>query len=147
MKEGLCAMKKWFQNVGENARRLMQGRYGSDELSRFLSYVSLILVILSLFPKLRFFYVFAVLLLFCSFFRSYSKNTYKRQSELNMFLQVKSRFTQNTSLAWRRWRDRKTNRYYTCPSCRTVVRIPYPGRGKKVAIHCPRCGQRFERKT
>ena len=43
-----------------------------------------------------------------------------------------------------RLKDRQ-NRYYTCPRCRQTVRVP---RGKgKIAITCPRCKERFIKKT
>jgi len=147
MKRRSGRMKKWFQGLGDKMRGSMQGRYGSDELSRFLSYVSLVLLILSLIPKLRFFYASAVLVLFWSFFRSFSKNTDRRQEELEQFRKMKSDAVKKAALCRDRWRDRKTHRYYTCPSCRAVVRIAYPGRGKRIAVHCPKCGNWFERKT
>ena len=43
-----------------------------------------------------------------------------------------------------RLRDRQ-NRYFTCPRCRQVVRVP---RGKgRINIRCPKCGEQFVRKT
>ena len=43
-----------------------------------------------------------------------------------------------------RLRDRQ-NRYFTCPRCRQVVRVP---RGKgRINIRCPKCGEQFIKKT
>ena len=62
-----------------------------------------------------------------------SRNTYRRYQENRKFLQF---FT--------RLKDRQ-NRYFDCPKCRQLVRVP---RGKgKIAITCPRCKEKFIRKT
>jgi ribosomal protein L37AE/L43A len=43
-----------------------------------------------------------------------------------------------------RIKDRR-NRYFECPRCRQIVRVP---RGKgKIAITCPKCKERFIKKT
>lgn len=64
--------------------------------------------------------------------RALSRNTYKRYQENRKFLQF---FT--------RLKDRQ-NRYFDCPKCRQLVRVP---RGKgKIAITCPRCKEKFIRK-
>ena len=42
------------------------------------------------------------------------------------------------------FRDRQ-NRYFICPRCRQTVRVPrHKG---KIAITCPKCKERFERRT
>ena len=65
--------------------------------------------------------------------RTLSRNTYRRYQENRKFLQF---FT--------RLKDRQ-NRYFDCPKCRQLVRVP---RGKgKIAITCPRCKEKFIRKT
>ena len=47
-------------------------------------------------------------------------------------------------LAGERIRDRK-HRYFTCPRCHQTVRVP---RGKgKIAITCPKCKEKFTKKT
>ena len=39
----------------------------------------------------------------------------------------------------------RQNRYYGCPSCGQTVRVPR--KKGRISIKCPRCGQRFEKKT
>ena len=39
----------------------------------------------------------------------------------------------------------RKNRYYKCPKCKQLVRVP---RGKgKISITCPRCKEKFVKKT
>ena len=72
-------------------------------------------------------------LVFWAVFRTFSRNTYKRYEENRKFRQFFDRL-----------KDRE-HRYYTCPKCHQSVRVP---RGKgKIAITCPRCRERFVRKT
>ena len=72
-------------------------------------------------------------LLILSLFRCFSRNTYKRYQENRKYLMLVQRF-----------KDRE-HRYYDCPRCRQQVRVP---RGKgKIAISCPRCKEKFIRKT
>ena len=123
-----------FRRLGERFRVFMYGRYGTDKLNFLLLCIGLILSILSsLIEDLAFLVIFSYALLFWSIFRMFSRNIAARQREAAAYNRFKKYFT-----------DRK-NRYYACPSCGQTVRVP---RGKgRISIKCPRCGQRFEKKT
>ena len=124
----------------------MYGRYGSDELNIGLLVtaviVSLLHSILTLFlggsqvyvmiisPLL---YLLILGLLGYNLFRTFSRNIYARQKENRWFRQ-----------GWTRLKDRK-NRYFRCPKCRQTVRVP-KGKGR-ISIRCPKCGEKFIRKT
>ena len=115
----------------------MSGRYGSDRLNMVILISGLVACILSsLFRNLTvrtIFWALSYALMFWAIFRCLSKNTYKRYQENRQFLMIFDRL-----------KDRQ-NRYYTCPKCRQTVRVP---RGKgKIAITCPRCKERFIKKT
>ena len=72
-------------------------------------------------------------LMFWALFRVFSRNTYARYEENRKFLRFFDQL-----------KDR-THRYFSCPKCRQTVRVP---RGKgKIAITCPRCKERFIKKT
>ena len=72
-------------------------------------------------------------LMIWAIWRTLSRNTYKRYQENRKFLQLVGRA-----------KDRN-NRYFDCPKCRQMVRVP---RGKgKISITCPRCHEKFIRKT
>ena len=135
-----------FRRFGESFRRFMYGRYGSDELNIALLIaavaVSLINSILSMLLRTSLVYgrivspiLYALMLglLGFSLFRTFSRNIYARQKENRWFRQ-----------RWQRLRDRN-NRYYRCPKCRQTVRVP-KGKGK-ISIRCPKCGEKFIRKT
>ena len=67
-----------------------------------------------------------------SMFRMYSRNIEARRRENAAFLRFFSRLTD------------KQYRYFRCPGCRQVVRVP---RGKgKINIRCPKCSRQFIKK-
>ena len=124
----------------------MYGRYGSDQLNVAILVaavlVSLTNSILTVFLRESAVYsgivapILSVIvygLLIYSFFRMFSRNIYKRQRENRRFTQL-----------WMRLKDRN-NRYFRCPNCKQTVRVPR-GRGK-ICIRCPKCGEKFTKKT
>lgn len=128
-----------FHKLGDALRRFMYGRYGTDQLNQTLFLASLALLLLGwlggkfLAPWLQIFTLLADLGLIWSIVRMYSRNIEKRRRENAAYLRFLSAC-----------RDRE-HRYYKCPRCRQAVRVPR-GRGR-INIRCPKCGERFIRKT
>ena len=121
----------------------MYGRYGFDELSKFLSITAFVLVLLSAFvPILN---PLALALLIWSMVRTYSRNTMKRQKERDSYLRFIGKIKQFFKLRKNMWRDRKTHRYYKCPGCKAYLRVP-KGKGK-IEISCPKCKNKITRTT
>ena len=123
-----------FRRLGDGFRRFMYGRYGSDKLNFLLLCCGLVLSVLSTFVEnLWFLIFFSYALLIWAIFRMFSRNIAARQREASAYNRFKKFFT-----------DRQ-NRYYACPSCGQTVRVPR--KKGRINIKCPRCGQRFEKKT
>lgn len=131
----------WFRRfsagLASGIQRFMYGRYGHDKFNRVILTTGLAMMLLTLINPLWLLdfvlTVGAYALLFWSLFRSFSRNHYKRYQENRRFL-----------LMMDRAKD-KNNRYFDCPKCRQTVRVP---RGKgKIAITCPKCREKFVRKT
>ena len=135
-----------FRRIGDSIRRFMYGRYGSDELNVALLIVSVVLSLLNtllslflhnsrifsyiIYPLLHLLVLVSIALCMC---RALSRNIYKRRQENKHFRVLRSRLT-----------DRH-NRYFRCPKCKQTVRVP-KNRGK-INIRCPKCGEKFIRKT
>ena len=130
-------LRQFSTKTAYSLRRFMEGRYGSDKLNSAILGAALVMVILALFirsalPNLIL-HGISYALMFWSIFRSLSRNTYKRYQENRKFLKCVDRI-----------RDRD-HRYFDCPKCQQTVRVP---RGKgKIAITCPRCREKFVKKT
>lgn len=128
--------------------RFMYGRYGVDELSKFLSYACIALIFLSIFFKdtLRFvLFLPAITGIIYSYYRIFSKNYSKRRQENAKYLGLKNRFDNWRRLRSDMWKQRKEYRFFKCPSCRAVLRVP-KGKGK-IRIVCKKCGSAFEKKS
>lgn len=130
-------IRQLFQRLNYGLRNFMAGRYGTDKLNMVILMAGLAVCLVS--PFIHSVKVNLLLtavsyaLMFWAVFRSFSRNTYKRYQENRKFLQFFDRL-----------KDRE-HRYYDCPKCRQVVRVP---RGKgKIAITCPKCRERFVKKT
>ena len=117
--------------------RFMMGRYGTDKLNHMLLWIATADILLSLFlpsglPTLVS-VLCAYILMGIVIFRSLSRNTYQRHKEnrryLNLLEQIKDR----------------EHKYFACPKCKQSVRVP-KGKGK-IAITCPKCREKFVKKT
>lgn len=128
--------------------QFMYGRRGMDEFSRFLLIAVLVLIVISWLTAgfLRSILGLAevVGLVYC-YYRILSRDIYRRQRENAWYLQKRA-----AALAWfrtlkDRWQQRKEYRFFRCPSCHALLRVP-KGKGKLI-LTCRKCGNRFERKT
>ncbi len=134
--------RSMLQRFSESMRRFLYGRNRVDQLNIFLLVAALVLSVLSLILS-RFGPVCAIIglvvnlgsyvLLFWYIFRFLSRNLEQRALENRRFLTWKSRITD------------RNNRYYRCPNCKQTVRVP-KGRGK-ICIKCPKCSEKFIKKT
>ena len=131
----------WFRQFSAKLtaalRNFMAGRYGTDRLNMVILVSGLVASILSsLVGKAPFnliFWLLSYVLMIWAICRSLSRNTYKRYQENRKFMQFFDRL-----------KDRQ-HRYFDCPKCRQMVRVP---RGKgKISITCPRCREKFVKKT
>lgn len=132
----------------ERIAKFMAGRYGNDQLGRALLVVDVILLLLaSIFSKSLggLFTPLAVILLVFIYYRMLSRNIYKRQEENGKYLRFKYKITSKLKVLKERWVQRKEYKFFTCPSCRTTLRVPR-GRGK-IKIVCRKCGTSFVGKS
>ena len=118
-------------------RRFMQGRYGTDKLNMVILGAGLVISLVNMFLPFRSVSLILTLISYVflgiAMFRCLSRNTYKRYRENRRYL-----------LWLQRFKD-KEHRYFDCPRCRQQVRVP-KGKGK-INISCPKCGNKFMKKT
>ena len=123
--------------IAAGIRHFMMGRYGTDKLNMVILGSGLIASLVSMFihfaPVNLLLTAVSYALMGWAIFRTLSRNTYKRYQENRKYLMFMQRI-----------KDRD-HRYFDCPRCRQQVRVP---RGKgKIAISCPKCKEKFIRKT
>lgn len=129
----------------EKFRRFMAGRYGVDELSKFLNIVLLVLLVMSIFIRSGILYLLALGILIYSYFRMFSRNISKRYEENQKFVNFRYRNVVKWNNFKKRFAQRKEYRFYHCPQCKQTVRVPR-GRGK-ICITCPKCRTEFVKKS
>jgi len=132
-------------SMREKLIRFMQGRYGTDQFSRFLLGVALVMVVLSLFIRSGIWSILVFALIIYCYFRMFSRNIPKRYAENQKYLQMTAVFRRKWATFRRDMRERKTHHIYKCPGCGQKIRVPR-GRGK-IAIRCPKCNREFIRRS
>ena len=130
-------LRNFLWRLREGLRRFMIGRYGSDKLNMAILIAGVITWLVSMFVPVAAVKLLMMIayyfLMGLAVFRMLSRNTYKRYQENRKYLQFVEKL-----------KDRE-HRYYDCPRCRQQVRVP---RGKgKIAITCPKCREKFVKKT
>ena len=132
----------------QRTARFMAGRNGNDQFNFFLLIVDVALLLLASIFSRRLgglLYPLVLVLLGYSYFRMLSRNLYKRRTENENYLRLYGRAMSKLRLLKERWVQRRDYKFFTCPSCRAVMRVP-KGRGK-IKIVCRKCGSSFTGKS
>ena len=148
-------MKKTIkQRLQESSATFMYGRNGMDRLSQFMLNLSLLLLIVSaiLFSVVSrndvsatILQYPAVVLLVLGYFRAFSRNLVKRRNENQQYLKTVYPISNWFHSKRQRLIMRKNYKLFTCPSCKTTLRVP-KGKGL-VRLTCPKCHAKFEGKS
>lgn len=129
----------------EKFYRFMQGRYGTDELSKFLVGVGMALIILNFFTRNFMISLLFWICLIYSYFRMFSKNYSARYAENQKFLEIKNRLKYKWENHKKVSEQKKIYHIYSCPYCKQKIRIP-KGKGT-IIITCPKCKQEFGKRS
>nr|MBQ6242380.1 hypothetical protein [Lachnospiraceae bacterium] len=152
-------MGGFFNNLMMRFRRFMQGRYGVDNLSRFLMALAMLLWIVNIFFGFQntVLAIIVAVLLILVYIRMLSKNVQARYNENTRYLMLKNKVlgifrgkgsgsAKSGSGSGRGYTSADTgHKIFSCPACRQRVRVP-SGHGK-IEITCPKCGNHFKRRT
>ena len=132
-------------------RRFFSDRYGFDNLGFAVTVAALIVGIVSTFFNGIAGWVLRIvqsLLLIYVFVRALSRNHGARRRENAKYLRasasVRKFFRPISECLARHFGDR-AHKYFKCPGCRAVLRVPR-GHGK-ITVTCPKCGRRFDKRS
>ena len=126
----------------------MYGRYGVDQLSKFMLTVTLIFCVLSIFVPAQirsFVNTLVLLLIILTYFRMFSRNIYKRAAENEKYLKITRSWRKKYNTEKNIAKQKKYYKFFRCPRCKQRIRIP-KGHGR-IEIKCPKCNERFIRKS
>ncbi len=130
-------------NFKHKINNFFRGRYGYDELNRFLIIFYAILVILNLILRAYVINIIGFAILIILLFRILSKNYEKRRAENKKFMEITAPFR-----VWifnMRNSSKSEYKLFICPKCRQKVRVPN-GKGK-IQITCPKCRNEFVKRS
>ncbi len=128
-------------NFKERVYKFLQGRYGTDDLNRFLLAVLIISAVLQMLSGSYFLNILTLLITILIFFRCLSKNISARSAENRKYLTL----TEPLRLWFRNIRGKSDFKVYMCPECRQKLRVP-KGKGK-IEISCSKCGKKFIKRS
>ena len=126
----------------------MAGRNGNDQLNLFLYGVDAVLLITATIVRGqvgRWLYAAVLVLLGYIYFRMFSRNLPRRREENGKFLRLRYKVMAAFRVRKEKWVQRKDYKFFTCPSCKTTLRVPR-GHGK-IKIVCRKCGNSFTGKS
>ena len=129
----------------EKMARFMYGRYGNDQLNRFMLIISMILVVITLITGWDVFWFVGVVLITLVYLRMFSRKIQKRYAENQKYLSLTNPITGWFKLRIKHLKERKTHRFFACPACKQKVRVP-KGKGK-ICITCPKCKTQFQKRS
>lgn len=125
----------------DNVIRFMSGRYGNDQLGIAMLGLCMAMIIVNCFARSAILYALIMAVMLWSLYRSMSKKIYNRRRENEWFLGIVGRVRSFFNLQKRRFADRKTHVYRTCPNCKKTLRLPK--RKGKHTVCCPCCHSDF----
>ena len=122
----------------------MLERNGVDHLNKLLFRTAAVIAALNLL-LLRQIGSVPFLIAGYALFRTLSRNLPMRQAEDVLVLEKCRRVKAILSGAVQRAKQSRDYRFFSCPGCRSYLRVP---RGKgRIQVTCPRCGHRFDRRS
>ena len=125
-------------------RKLMYGRYGSDQLSLFLLVVYVLLILLSGLPHMGWLSWLALVVLVWDLFRHVFPPNRPPSGGKRPVLALAGPMIRWIKMRRTIHRD-KEHRYFKCPNCGQYLRVP---RGKgKITVTCRNCGASFEERS
>ena len=123
----------------------MMGRYGPDHLYVALFAVGITIGIFGRVLRWPFLVYAGYLPLGFAVYRFFSRNITKRRAENDRFLYFWAPVRYRLKNFKDRMKSSKTHRFFKCPNCKNMLRVP-KGKGK-IQITCPKCGERFEKRS
>lgn len=103
--------------------KFMDGRYGIDELYKFLLIICTILILLNTIIKSKIIDIIELIILIISTIRFLSKNKSKRQKENQIYIKIKNKIIKYYQYQKKRYQDHNTHIYRKCPKCKQKINI------------------------
>lgn len=127
-----------MKKLKDKINRFFQGRYGLDELGKFLIVINLITYILGIFLRSNLTLGISASCMIFLLYRIMSRQHWERSEENRKYMSY-------VKLWQLRYEHRKSARIYLCKRCGKYIRVP-KGNGK-IQVTCTSCGTKTIRWT
>ena len=140
----------FFQRLRNGLSRFMYGRNGADQLGLCIIWTAIVLDLISMLVKKNgiissIIGLATTVMVLWALFRVFSRNLEKRRAENAAFLQKIWLPIKRKLNSGKQQRMDTEHKYFTCPNCKTVCRVP-AGKGK-IVITCPKCRHEIRGKS
>ncbi len=130
-------LRTFFSNIGYRISQSLQGRNGMDTLAKYLFGACIVLLVINIFLNNFLISLLALACIVYSIFRCYSSNVSSRALENARFESWVRKPQAAAARTRTHWANRKTTKYFRCPSCKQSLSVP---RGKgTLRVTCPHC--------
>lgn len=117
----------------------MEGRHGVDSLSRDMFIAWFVIGFLNGFFRSLIVTLSALILPVVALLRVFSTNSVKRGIENRKYLDIRKKAADFFKLSSRKFKERKTHKYYKCSNCSAQLRVRRE-KGEHTLV-CPKCGK------
>lgn len=120
-------------------QKFMTGRYGPDDLYKFLLKIYILLFIIDLFINSNILIILELIIVLIMSYRLLSKNIYTRQKENKTYLNLKNKVLKPFNNIKRNFKDRDYHVYKKCKKCKSTLKLPLPSKRGIQHVKCPKC--------
>ena len=128
----------------DKLRRFMIGRYGIDDLYKFLLRLYLVLFLVDIFINSLILTIIELIIVIIMFYRVLSKNIYTRKKENSSYLKLKKEILKPINNIKRNFKDRDYYVYKKCKDCKTTLKLPLPKKRGIQHVKCPKCKNKIK---
>ncbi len=134
-----------WQKIKNGLRNFMTGRNGADQLSLAMLIVGILFSLLTTITGIGIFNILSLVLFVLTIVRMFSRNVEKRRAENQKFLNLKNNFGSNSKQFLNRAKNAKKYKYFKCPQCNALLRLPR--KVGEVTVTCGKCRHQFKQKA
>lgn len=135
----------FWNKVKRSFQQFMTGRNGVDDLTNAMIIAALVLMLLTTFTGSVLLNMISLILYAVSIFRMFSRNIAKRYEENRKYVEWRQRFGTTASQKWVRLKNSKKYKYFKCPECGSLLRLPR--KVGEVTVTCGKCRHAFKQKA
>lgn len=122
--------------------KFMYGRYGIDDLSKFLFKLFFIIFLFNILFTNYILLIIELLFIFIIIYRILSKKIYTRNKENQIYLKIKNIILKPFINIKRNIKD-KDHIYKKCRKCKKVLKLPLPDKRGIKHAKCPNCKKKL----